>query len=165
MLIFVQNMASTVDFCWKPTTTAIFAGIRHVGVNGTPLIHHISQNRCLKHARSSCLSLYKTTNVNITWCGSNISGSSRHFSKFFYKTNKPGTCLLVQHVQGFSKRCSPSCVILGKEVAFCLLCRETKLFTSFHTTWARVNAGNRGHGCLSMSPRLLPCSWLQRRFW
>ena len=38
MLIFGQNMTSTVDFGWKPTTTAIFVGIRQVGVNGTPLI-------------------------------------------------------------------------------------------------------------------------------
>ena len=36
MLIFGQNMTSTVNFGWKPTTTAIFVGIRHVGVNGTP---------------------------------------------------------------------------------------------------------------------------------
>ena len=40
MLIFGQNMTSTVDFGWKPTTTAIFVGIRHVGVNAP---HHFSQ--------------------------------------------------------------------------------------------------------------------------
>ena len=31
-------MTSTVDFGWKPTTTAIFVGICNVGVNGTPLV-------------------------------------------------------------------------------------------------------------------------------
>ena len=38
MLIFGQNMTSRVHFGWKPTTTAIFVVICHVGVNGTPLI-------------------------------------------------------------------------------------------------------------------------------
>ena len=33
-------MTSRVDFGWKPTTTAIFVGIRHVGVNAP---HHFSQ--------------------------------------------------------------------------------------------------------------------------
>ena len=45
MLIFGQNMTSTVDFGWKPTTTAIFVGIRHVGVNAP---HHFSQKPPLK---------------------------------------------------------------------------------------------------------------------
>ena len=40
MLKFGQNMTSRVDFGWKPTTTAIFVGIRHVGVNAP---HHFSQ--------------------------------------------------------------------------------------------------------------------------
>ena len=40
MLIFGQNMTSTVDFGWKPTITAIFVGIHHVGVNAP---HHFSQ--------------------------------------------------------------------------------------------------------------------------
>ena len=41
-------MTSTVDFGWKPTTTAIFVGIRHVGVNAP---HHFSQKPPLKAAR------------------------------------------------------------------------------------------------------------------
>ena len=45
MLIFGQNMTSRVDFGWKPTTTAIFVGIRHVGVNAP---HHFSQKPPLK---------------------------------------------------------------------------------------------------------------------
>ena len=45
MLIFGQNMTSTADFGWKPTTTAIFVGIRHVGVNAP---HHFSQKPPLK---------------------------------------------------------------------------------------------------------------------
>ena len=45
MLIFGQNMTSTVDFGWKPTTTAIFVGICHVGVNAP---HHFSQKPPLK---------------------------------------------------------------------------------------------------------------------
>ena len=39
-------MTSRVDFGWKPTTTAIFVGIRHVGVNAP---HHFSQKPPLKH--------------------------------------------------------------------------------------------------------------------
>ena len=46
MLIFGQNMTSTADFGWKPTTTAIFVGIRHVGVNAP---HHFSQKPPLKN--------------------------------------------------------------------------------------------------------------------
>ena len=38
-------MTSIVDFGWKPTTTAIFVGIRHVGVNAP---HHFSQKPPLK---------------------------------------------------------------------------------------------------------------------
>ena len=41
-------MTSTVDFGWKPTTTAIFVGIRHVGVNAP---HHFSQKPPLKKPR------------------------------------------------------------------------------------------------------------------
>ena len=45
MLIFGQNMTSTVNFAWKPTTTAILVGIHHVGVNAP---HHFSQKPPLK---------------------------------------------------------------------------------------------------------------------
>ena len=45
MLIFGHNMTSRVHFGWKPTTTAIFVGIRHVGVNAP---HHFSQKPPLK---------------------------------------------------------------------------------------------------------------------
>ena len=45
MLIFGHNMTSRVHFGWKPTTTAIFVGIRHVGVNAP---HTFSQNPPLK---------------------------------------------------------------------------------------------------------------------
>ena len=48
MLIFGQNMTSRVDFGWKPTTTAIFVGIRHVGVNAP---HHFSQKPPLNSDR------------------------------------------------------------------------------------------------------------------
>ena len=41
-------MTSRVDFGWKPTTTAIFVGIRHVGVNAP---HHFSQKPPLKRAQ------------------------------------------------------------------------------------------------------------------
>ena len=43
-------MTSRVDFGWKPTTTAIFVGIRHVGVNAP---HHFSQKPPLKLLRKS----------------------------------------------------------------------------------------------------------------
>ena len=38
-------MTSRVDFGWKPAPTAIFVGIRHVGVNAP---HHFSQKPPLK---------------------------------------------------------------------------------------------------------------------
>ena len=43
-------MTSIVDFGWKPTTTAIFVGIRHVGVNAP---HHFSQKPPLKKHHSA----------------------------------------------------------------------------------------------------------------
>ena len=41
-------MTSRVRFGWKPTTTAIFVGIRHVGVNAP---HHFSQKPPLNFGR------------------------------------------------------------------------------------------------------------------
>ena len=53
-------MTSRVDFGWKPTTAAIFVGIRHVGVNAPhrfsqkpPLKSQIQMRYALRHSHIS----------------------------------------------------------------------------------------------------------------
>ena len=49
-------MTSRVDFGWEPTTTGIFIGIRHVGVNAP---HHFSQKPPLKFTMPVSCNLFR----------------------------------------------------------------------------------------------------------